>query len=378
MKEYTEDQLLMRAVEATYKTFLWAPDEHVFTVLTLWVAHTHLRRSISAGGEFLPYITPRLYFGSTMAGCGKSLALKLTAKMSHNGRLVSSATIPAMINMLNEGKASVFFDEIDRYFRRSGSGRDEMHNLLNAGYEREATMPCVLNHQVQDRNVHGPVALAGKNVAQFNREDFDTLRTRSIQVILDQKPVDAFVDRYDAERHNPRLKIIMERLKEWGVANGQAITSIFVDEIMPREIHNRAGDIWRILFQVAQHLGDDWPARIDAAARSFVLGERAPTESRAVVSPEAELRNTVSGLFEDGEDFLSTSEILLRIGRLPTRPAMFFEWTTTRSMEMGLSTGLEIFGITSSRHTYNGEQRMGYTWLAVKSPVAVDLADQQT
>lgn len=359
MKDYTEDQLLMRAVEATYKTYLWAPDEHVFTVLTLWVAHTHLRKSISAGGQFLPYITPRLYFGSTMAGCGKSLALKLTSKLSHNGKMIMSPTMPSMVAMLNEGKASIFFDEIDRYFRRSGSGRDEMHNLLNAGYERDATMPCVLNHQVQERNIHGPVALAGKNVAQFNREDFDTLRTRSIQVILDQKPVDAYVDRYDAERHNPRLKLIMERLQEWGVASGAAITSIFVDEIMPREIHNRAGDIWRILFQIAQHLGDVWPARVDAAARSFVLGERAPVVTR-VTSPEQELRDAVSGLFEDGEDFLPTSEILLRLGRLPTRPAMFFEWTTTRSMEMGLSTGLEIFGIKAGRHRDGGPALRGY------------------
>lgn len=374
MKEFTQDQLLLREVQATFEQFVWAPNKHCHTVTTLWVAHTHLRKSLASGGEFLPYITPRLYFGSKIAGCGKSLALKVTTRLSHNGEMILSPTTAGIITMINEDRATLGFDEIDTFFGRNGSGRDTMRAVLNGGYEHGTRIPRQAQYASDKQNIHGPIAMAGKNAAAFTGSDgFETLRTRSISIILDRKPADAYVDQFDPELHNSRLRGLMERLKDWGVANAKEITGIDVGEIIPKEIINRDREIWTVLFRIAQFVGDEWPERVERAARAFVLGEW-DKDDTPCVSPAKELLTCVRAAFEDGEEFLPTAEILFRIREPgPLRPSLADEWTSVRSAEMGLASGLGVHGIESVRPMIDGVQAKGYTRFDLGIPVPVDL-----
>src|SRR3954452_24047469 len=84
----TKDQQLLAEIETSFCRFMAFPHEHAYTVATLWVAHTHLQP--------WPRITPRLYYGSKSAGCGKTMAMELTTLMSLNGEIVIEPTGPGL------------------------------------------------------------------------------------------------------------------------------------------------------------------------------------------------------------------------------------------------------------------------------------------
>lgn len=355
MKQYTNDQLLANEVEQVFRQFLYMPNDHSFVVPTLWVMHTHLR---SAEGVFLPYVTPRLYFGSKIAGCGKTLATELTTRLSHNGEMVLEPTPPSITSMMNQDLSTLGFDEIDTYFGR-GHGKNSMRAILNGGYKRGAFVTRQRSDESDRQNCHGPIVMNGKNAGLFLTSDkFETLRTRSICIILEQKPHDYDVFRWNPELYEGRLQELMGRLRRWGLHNARAILDIPIDGLMPTRIANRAEEIWTVLFRIAKHLGGDWPARCEAAARAFVLGEW--EDDTPSVSPIEELLYGVRTVFGDDEQFLPTIEILDRLEALPQQMSMMKEWPSTRAASMGLANALAVYGVTHVRRTYDGEQVWGY------------------
>jgi len=361
VKEYTQDQLLAIDVEQVYRQFMFMPNDHSFAVSTLWVMHTHLRNS---DGRFLPYITPRLYFGSKIAGCGKSLATELTTKMSHNGEMVLEPTPPSVTTMMNQDLATLGFDEIDTYFGR-GTGRGSMRAILNGGYKRGSCVTRERLGESERMNCHGPIVLNGKNANLFlTSERFETLRTRSIPIILEQKPVGYDVARWNPEVNDARLHALMRRLRKWGMINAPTIIAIPVDGLMPAKIANRAEEIWTVLFRIAAHLGGDWPARCEAAARAFVLGEWEEDETPNV-SPSEELLTSVRTVFDAADEFLSTTTILDRFEELPQPPSLMDEWDTERAAEMGLARCMALFDIERERRQADGVQERGYSRVSV-------------
>lgn len=356
MRELSAEQLLANEVEGVFRQFMFMPNKHAYAVSTLWVFHTHLRR---VDGAFLPYVTPRLYFGSKTAGCGKSLATELTVRMSHNGEMVLEPTPPSIVSMMNEDRATLGFDEIDMYFGR-GRARETMRAILHGGYKRGSYVTRERDRATEKRNVHGPICLNGKNADVFlESENFAPLRTRSIPIILEPKPAGYQADRFNPEVHEARLLGLMQRLRRWGLANGRRINDIQLDGLMPSEIANRAEEIWAVLFRVAVHLGGEWPARCEAAARAFVLGEWAADDSPCV-SPSEELLSSVRAVFGEGEEFLSTATILERLADLPQQPSLMAEWGSERASTMGLSRGLAVFGVEHVRRQVDGVQTWGY------------------
>jgi hypothetical protein len=369
MKQYTADQLLANEVEQAFRQFVVMPNEQSYTVSTLWVMHTHLRK---ADGTFLPYITPRLYYGSKLPGAGKSLALKIATRLSHNGKLVVNPTSSGVITLINQKSATIGQDEIDLYFNGRGTNRAEMRTVLNEGYEKGATIPRQVNYDADEQNIHGAYALAGKNADAFlSAESFDTLRSRSIAIIMERKSGDAYVLDYDPEVHNPRLDGLMSELSEWGRSYGRHIVGIDVSEVIPKEITNRDRSIWTVLFRIAEYLGGEWPARAADAARAFVLGEW--KNEVPIVSPSQELLNSVRSVFTPEEDFVSTFEILFRLGQLDDRPSIMREWKTQRAAEMGMSFAFRVHGIASERHLIDGAQHTGYSREELGIPRPVEL-----
>lgn len=355
MKEFTSGQLLAREVDGVFRQFMHMPNEHAYTVSALWVFHTHLR---TADGMFCPHITPRLAFLSKDPGCGKSLAVRLVTTLSHNGERALNPTAPGMSTLLNEALATIGFDEIDLYFGR-GHGRSDMRTVLNGGFERGATTIRERRGTTERTNIHGPIVLAGKNANLFlTSEQFDTLRSRSIAVVLKAKPTGTGVERYRPQLHEERLKGVAARLARWGKLHTPAILSIPLDGLMPEEIQNRREDIWTELFRIARHLGDEWPARVELAARAFELGEWG--EEQAPASPSEELLAAVREVVGD-DKFMPTHEILLLLETLDTPPSIMREWSDgERAKEMGLSRNLLLHGVAPRRVTHEGGQVRGY------------------
>jgi hypothetical protein len=359
MKELTPDQLLAAEVESVFDQFMYLPNKHASTVMTLWVEHTHLR---NADEEFQPYITPRLAFLSKQAGSGKSLATELVTKLSFNGEMVLEPTPPSITTLMNVDHATVGFDEIDTYFGR-GSGKLAMRAILNGGYKRGSSVTRQRSNEADRQNVYGPIVMNGKNANLFlTHANFETLRSRTISIVLEPKPRDYYVDRFNPEIYDSRLYGLMRRLRRWGVNNYRAVLSIPIDGLMPDRIANRAEEIWTVLFRVAEHLGGVWPQRVEEAARAMVLGEWDAADDK-VLSPAEEVLAGVRAVFTDADEFLPTTVILERLFELPQPIAMVEEWALVpeRAQMMGLARTLGLFGHESSRRQVDGEQARGFS-----------------
>lgn len=352
---YTAEQQLLNEVEAIYRKFMFMPTEHAYTVATLWVAHTHLR---SNEGEFLPRTTPRLYFGSKRAGCGKTMAMELTTLMSHNGAIKTEPTQPGLVTAINNDLATIGLDEIDLYFGARGTAQSGVRAILNTGYKRGATIDRERQGEVEKRNVHAPVAMAGKNANRFmTAEAFETLRTRSIAVLLERKPVGAEMVKYRSERHEDVLRAVGARLRRWGAHAGRRVVGIDVEALIPAGIDNRDEEIWAPLFQVAAYVGGEWPGRVERAAKALVLGVWQDDDS-PVLSPAQELLEAARGVYQPGEDFLATSALL---GRLMKVDGWWRDdWSNPRAAAMELATTLGTFGIDKGRAYVDGVQVRGY------------------
>lgn len=356
----TPDQELAWDVESRFRQFMHFPHDHAHVVSTLWVLHTHMR---DVTGGFLPHASPRLYFGSDVAGAGKSLATRLVTKMSHNGHLIVEPTAPGLTTLINHNKATIGLEEIDLLFGR-GSSKAQIRAILNTGYEKGAFIPRQRSDEVDFQNAHAPVALNGKNARLFlNSEKFETLRSRSIPIILEQKPAGVQLDRYNPEIHDDSLRLLMRLLRQWGLGCAPDVLAIPVEGVMPAAIANRAEEIWTILFRLAVYLGGTWPKRCELAARAIVLGEWGVDEEAAVfVSPAQELLDAVRKVFGDEHEFLSTGDVIDGLGELEIEPSCMVEWVSIRSAEMGIARLLSRFGIESIRRTVgSGLQAMGYS-----------------
>lgn len=358
----TREQQLLSEVEQVFRRFMHYPHEHAFTVATLLVAHTHLR---GPNGEFLPRVTPRGYTGSLLPGCGKTMDLELKTLMSFNGQIVLEPTEPGVISLIHNDKATVGLTEIDLLFGNRGTSRAGLKAAINGGYRRGATVDRERGGETEKRNIHGPMFLDGKNLRRFLQEDgpFDTVRTRSIVTALERKPAHVKLDKYNSERHEPRLRQIAARLTLWGRHHGQQIVRLNVERWMDSiGLDNRDAEIWTVLFQVAAHVGGDWPARVTAAAKALVLGVWGEDEA-PVLSPAQDLLEAVRAVYGPGETFLPTRVILQRVmGRDGWWTG---EWSSPRAASMGLAAELGTFGIEATREYVDGRQERGYALVAL-------------
>jgi hypothetical protein len=335
----TRDQQLLAEVEGAFRAFMAFPHEHAFTVATLWVAHTHLQ----------PWsrITPRLYYGSKQAGCGKTMAMELTTLMSLNGEVVIEPTGPGLISKIHNDHATVGLDEIDLFFGTRGTARSKERAVINGGYKRGATVDRERQDETEKRNIHGPMVLAGKNAHKFlTAESFETLRTRSIPIILERKPAGLKLAKYRSDIHEDRLRGIARRMARWGQHNGRHITSLDVEKLLPAGIDNRDAEIWTVLFQIAAFVGGDWLDRVIAAARALVLNQWGDDES-PVLSPADELREAALGAFQPGEAFLPVSELVRRVRAVPGWWQR--EWTSPKGAAMSLAAELGTFRVEGTR-----------------------------
>lgn len=369
----TEEQQLLNEVESVYRRFMWMPTEHAYTVATLWVCHTHLRGN---DGTFLARTTPRLYFGSKQAGCGKTMAMELTTLMSHNGEIVTEPTQHGLVTAISTDLATIGLDEIDLYFGARGTAKGGVRAVVNSGYKAGATVTRERNDEVDKRPVHAPMALAGKNANRFmTSEAFETLRTRSIAILLERKPVGTEMVKYRSERHEKHLRSIAARLRRWGSHHGKKVTGLDVEATMPRGIDNRDEEIWSPLFQVAAYVGGPWPARVEKAARALVLGEWGADDS-PVLSPAQELLEATRAAFLPGEDFLAVSTLLTRL--MTVAGWWRDDWANPHSAAMDLAMTLGTFGVEKSRATVNGKQARGYALVELlDEPVTDDWDDEE-
>jgi len=336
-----EGQRLLTEAEEHFRSFVYMPNEHYYTLTALWVAHANM---YDIHGTFIPYQTPRLYFGSIKPGCGKTLTGEIVTMLC-GGKMMLQPTVPGMVSSINNGQP-VLFDEFDKY-SGTGRGSDKMFAIINGGYKRGGVVTKTVREQPVDQNIHGPMILTGKNLELLLKSDaFDTVRDRSHIVALEKMPgdmADDFVE-YEPEYHEAMLRETGHRFRKWGERHARRICQDKPD--IPAGIHGRAKELWKNMFQIAQYVGGEWPERAERAARAITLGM---DDAPRVQSPSDELLKYARLVFGNRKS-MTSAELTAALFALPGDhwwKGAFGE-ASERARQLRVSGQLKTHGITST------------------------------
>jgi hypothetical protein len=246
---------------------------------TLWTAHTHAFDA----AEY----TPRLSIRSPEAESGKTRFLEVLKLLVRAPLLAVEISDAAMFRVVEARKPSVLHDEIDAVFGPKARDREDLRAMLNAGYERGATVPRCVGEgsklQVKEFQVFAPVALAGLGKLPY------TLETRSIIVRMKPRIVDEKIQRLRKRKIKDEAARLRGRWDAWAQANTKTLTD--AEPELPDELSDRAQDIWEPLLAVSDLAGKEWAERARAAAKELFaargeddesIGRRLLADARAV------------------------------------------------------------------------------------------------
>jgi len=262
-------------------------DEAALVVGAVWVAHTHVFEAADA--------TPRLSIRSAEASSGKTRWLEVLKLLVRGQVHMVGVSDAAMFRLIEEGGRTLLLDEIDSIFGPKARDREELRGMLNAGYERGATVPRCVGEgsrlKVQEFNVFAPVAFAGLGKLPY------TLETRSIVIRMKPRTAGEPVERLRRRQVKPESDALRERLEVWAEANISKLT--YAEPALPDELTDRAQDVSEPLLAIVDLAGGDWPERVRSALVELFqdrdedeqsIGRRLLADIRAVFNdPEADL-----------------------------------------------------------------------------------------
>jgi hypothetical protein len=223
------------------------PHEYVGTVL--WILHTHVFN------QFM--VTPRLAALSPVRGCGKSKLLLLLERLSANPDRHDNITAAALFRLIDEGAPTLLLDEGDNLGLRMDRN---IRGVLNSGWLRDGHNTRVIRGVSQRFSTFAPIAIAAIGtltlpllqrsiVLQMHR----TLRTNLKTFEALNTPEET--DRFDKVRR---------QIITW------AQNAKFRKDLqLPKKLHGRPADNWRVLISIADTFGAPWNKMARDAATTF-------------------------------------------------------------------------------------------------------------
>lgn len=276
-------------------------------LLTLWAAHTHLCVET--------YSSPRLLLDSPVPGSGKTTTLEHLGKLCLHSVQMATLSSPAMlVRILDAGIRTILIDEADRSLSPDKEGIGDLIAVLNSGYKRGGTRPVSVPSKeggwvVKEMQTFAPVAMAGNSP---NLPE-DT-RSRSIRVLL-MPDVEGTIEESDWEWIEEDALHLGKRLAAWADSVRDDVR--LNRPVLPDLVKGRARERWSPLMRVAVAAGGRWPALVERLSVEDVEEQELAREEGAVTQrPHVVLMQHLAEVWDDGETFVPTEEI---IGRLVDR-----------------------------------------------------------
>jgi putative DNA primase/helicase len=281
--------LLLADMAATLRRFI-ALSPATADAEALWCLHTYVHDAAT--------VSPNLCLSSAEKRCGKTRNLLILGCLVRRPLHTANITIGALTRVIDQYAPTLLMDEADTIF--VNGGRAELRGILNAGlYRSNAYVLRCIGDRKQPKlcSVWCP-----KAIALIGRLP-DTLEDRSIVLPMRRRGSDEPVDLLHVDRLFAELEPIRRKAARWALDHRNNLGNITVN--LPETLHDRAQDLWRPLFAIAELAGGDWP---DRARRSAV-------ELSGVVqhgnSPEAQLLVSIRLLFEKEQTDRLSSEAIV-------------------------------------------------------------------
>jgi hypothetical protein len=365
---------LLNTLVATLSRFVILP-EYAAEALALWILHTY--------GYELRDVSTYIGIESPTKRCGKSTLLTVLGKITCRSVLASNISSSALFRVIQETRPTLLIDEADTFLQ----GNEEFRGILNSGYTRETAFVIRVSNEPKDSSNlsssngrddgkpnFGPVPNSTsaqiqnqnskiENIASGLRQFSvwcpkaiaaigqlpDTLSDRCITIRMQRKigtePCDRVRNLNGSELRSQCEEII--RVHADAIRNAQPN--------VPRELNDRAADLWEPLLILADLAGGDWPQR----ARDAALALSASAQEQ---SPISALLMDLLLLFSQASDQKKffTRDILDYLNGLISRP--WFALTKGKPVtDMWLSAQLRPYGIAPKTLWFNDRSAKGYS-----------------
>lgn len=276
--------------------FVAYPSEHARIAHTLWIANT-----------------PRIAFLSPEPATGKTRALEITECLVPRPMEAVNMSPSALFRSVSnsDGLPTILFDEIDTIFGPRAKDNEDIRGLLNAGHRRG---PKTYRSVLRGKQVHVepfeafcPVALAGIGWLP------DTLMSRS--VIIRMPHQGEKIEPFRRRIHGKEGARIRDEIGAWV----RSLPNNVQWSDLPREIRDRAADIWEPLIAVVDLAGGKWPWLAREAAVALVAAAN-DTEASLGLILLADTRTVFNDPALGRPDAMSSKELLEGLYRLKESP----------------------------------------------------------
>ena len=264
-------------------------------VIAVWIAHSH---AIEAT-DFTPY----LHISSPEKRCGKSRVLDLLMLLVRAAWAVVSPSEAVLYRKIASACPTLLLDEADAIFSggRNDENKEGLRALLNAGFQRSATVPRCVGplHQIMDFPVFCPKVIAGIGKLPT------TVADRSVPIILARKARGQAVERFRAREAAPVAEALRAQLAAWAGTKATIDALRAARPAIPDALGDRQADICEPLVAIADMAGGKWPKALrDALA--LLYGNDAEDDSAGV-----KLLSAFRSIFrEKGTDRISSEDAL--------------------------------------------------------------------
>ena len=300
-------------------------------------------------------VTTYLGLESPEKECGKSTLMTLISRLVNRPLVASNVSSPAFYRAIEELRPTLLIDEADNLL----PGNPQLRGVFNAGYTRDlAYVLRVTNQPLLDPKTGWKIKTGSrlasyscwgpKAIAQIGYLP-DTLRSRCIVIRMQRKTAREQSERFVVNK--PVLARFRQQCVRFVLDHSAQIAAAHPE--LPRNLSDRAIQIWEPLVILADLAGGDWPE----ATRQAAVG----------LSGRAEQHNPIGSLLfgiwllfttTDGGRMFSRT-LVQGLNSLPDQP-----WGQMRSgkgiTDAWLAAQLQPYGIKTRNMRIGEMQAKGY------------------
>jgi putative DNA primase/helicase len=327
--EAVEGEALLSELVTTIRAHVVLEESDAISV-TLWIVHAHAHDA-AAISAILAIISPE-------KRCGKTTLLSLLKELTPNPRAASNITGPALFRVIEAWRPTLIVDEADTFLAKNS----ELLGILNSGHNRRTASSLRLGKKQTpvEFSTWAPKAIA--SIGNLR----DTLQDRSIAIRLRRKLLSETVRAFRADRVES-LTNLSRMVARWTADNLDDLRKL--DARVPDQLNDRQADNWRALFNIADQVGGEWPAKARAAALA-IEGAASECENTGQTSAIRLLADCRTVFEDEGATELSAKEIIVRLCALEETPWADYRLGKKIS-EPAFAALFEPYGIKSKRET---------------------------
>jgi hypothetical protein len=345
-KRVGEKAALVEEVEGFITRYIVLPG-HVALPLALWVLATYVFNIFDA----FPYLAVL----SPVKRCGKTRLLKVLKFVCSKPWPTLTPSEAALFRSIHAEKPTMLLDEVEIFQNRKSERALWLLAILNAGYEKGATIPrCVGDsNSVQKFDVYCPKAFAAIERLP------DTLADRSIIIHMQRKRKTDKTERFNLRRVSRPAKLFHEEIARLVGSERKALQEAY-DQASPLEfLEDREEDLFTPLFVLCATFS---PSRLGELKGCALALTGAKAEADVDDSLSLRLLADIQEVWPEGQPNILTQDLISRLRGLEESPWSNEVELTPRK----LAWLLRAFEIARRSVRVGDSTGKGYVWEDVK------------